>query len=249
MINLLLNYSATIDIIALGFLLLLALFGLIQGFTKTFFTFFGSVIAIILAISLSSPLINIMQEKFNVVSTMSNNVSGLVNNIFGKNLMETKLSEATPNFLSNANISSVITYIILSVKNKGFATQEATIGDVICPTIAYYIVLLISVVVLYIIIKILFRIIWKIVKKAYKCKCVAKFDRFLGFALGLIYGIIVLELIILIIGILPFGFMQNLYSNIQNSSVASFVENLNVLGLFTSKIINTNIIELVLNMI
>ena len=96
MLNLLLsNLSATIDIIALALILILALFGLIQGFTKTFFSLFGTAIALLIAIILSPTVINFLQNNFNSVSHMSDNVYGLVNNIFGKELMQLKLSEAT----------------------------------------------------------------------------------------------------------------------------------------------------------
>ena len=246
MLNLLLsNLSATIDIIALALILILALFGLIQGFTKTFFSLFGTAIALIIAISFSPTIINFLQNNFNSVSHMSDNVYGLVSNIFGKELMQLKLSEATATNLYSAGIGGVLVKIILSVKDNGSISQDATVSDVICPTFAYYILLIISVVILFIILKIIFRLISKIVKKAYKSKGIARLDRVLGVALGILHAIILSELFILIISILPFGFMQDLYSAIQSSAVASFLENINILGLLTDKLIDANIIDVV----
>ena len=246
---LLTNLSATIEIIALALLLILALYGYLQGFTKTFFSLFGTIIALILAISLSSPAISYMQDKFGVVSTMSKNVSSLVNNIFGKELMQTKLSEATANYLNSAGISGVLIKIILSVKNEQSFAEDTVVGDVICPTIAYYIVLIIAVLILYIIIKLIFRIIGKIVKKAYKSKGVALTDRMLGLVLGILHGIIVIELLILLISVLPFGFAQNLYAGIKGSSIASFIERINLVGMLSDKIISTNVIKIILSII
>ncbi len=243
------NLSATIDIVALALLLIIALYGLIQGFTKTFFSLFGSVIALFLAIALSTPVINYLQDKFYVVSTMSNNISGLVQDIFGKDLMRTKLSGATSSLLNGAGISGALVNIIISVKNKNVYPDDATVGDVVCPTIAYYIVLIIAVVALFVLIKLIFRIISKIVKKAYKSKSIARVDRFLGLALGLLYGIIVSELIILAISVLPFSFTQNIYIALQSSSIASFIEDINLLGLLTKKIIDTNIINVILKLL
>ncbi len=250
MINLLLsNVSATIEIIALALLLILALHGYLQGFAKTFFSLFGTAIALILAIVLSSPAISFIQDKFGVVSSMGKNISGLVNNIFGKELMQTKLSDATANYLNSAGISGALIKTILSVKSKHAFSKDAVVGDVICPTIAYYIVLIIAVFILFILIKLIFRIISKIVKKAYKSKGVARIDRVLGLALGLLHGIIVIELLILLIGVLPFGFAQNLYVGIKGSSTASFIEQINLVGLLTDKIINANVINTILSMI
>lgn len=250
MTNLLLaNLSATIDIIALALILLLALFGLIQGFIKTFFSLFGTTIALFIAIYLSPTIINFLQNNLNCVSDLANNISGTVSNIFGKELMQTKLSEATALNLYSAGIGGVLVNIILSVKDVSTVSKNATVSDVICPTFAYYIWLIISVVILFIMLKIIFRIISKIVKKAYKSKSVARVDRFLGFALGVFYAIIVAELIILIISVLPFDFMQDIYVGIKDSTVASFLENINILGLITNKLIDANIIDVVSKLI
>ncbi len=248
MINLLLsNFSATIDIIALLIILFLALYGLIEGFTKTFFTLFGTVFALLIAILISSPVINFLQDEFGVISSMANNVSGLANKLLGKELMQTKLSQATEGSLISAGISGLFIKIIFSVKNKANVSSDATISDVICPTIAYYIVLIISVVALVILIKILFKIISKMVKAAYKSKSVAKIDRILGLILGFVYSIIIIELIILVVGVLPFGITQELYISIQESSFASIIEKIDLLGFVIDKTVNLNIIDIILN--
>ena len=243
------NLSATIDIVALALLFILALSGLMQGFTKTFFSLFGTAIALILAIIISPSIVNFLEDKFYAVSEMANNVSVPITNIFGSKLMQTKLSEATVGYLNNAGIGGALLNIILSVKDKSSVSGNVTISEVICPTIAYYIVLIISVVVLFIILKILFRTISKIVKKLYKSKTVARVDRILGLALGILHAIIVSELIILIISVLPLTFTQELYAGIQASSVAKFLEDINLLGLLTDRIINSNIIDTVLKML
>ena len=250
MLNLLnANLSATIDIIALVLIIIFALYGLIEGFSKTLFTFFGTIIAIIVAILISSPIIKCMEENLGIVSNMANNISSPLNNLFGKGLMQTKLVDVNAQTLYSAGISGIFVKIVLSVKNKGNFDANATVSDVISPTIAYYIVLIISVVILFIVLKILFKFISKIAKKAHKSKSIATIDRILGLVLSLLYIIIVIELIITIVGVIPFSFTQNLYASMQASKIVNAIEKLNVLSFLTDKIVNTHIIDMIISTI
>ena len=250
MISLLLSIpSATIDIIALSLLGILALFGLIEGFTKTFFTFFGTIVAIFIAILLSTPVINWLQDAFGVLTTMSSNVSNIATDLFGKELMQTKLSVANEGLLNSAGISGLFISIILSIKGIDSVPESATVSDVVCPTFAYYIVLIITVVVLYILLKIIFSIISKIVKKAYISKSVAGVDRLLGLILGLLYGIIIIETIISIASVIPISFAQDLCTSIQTSSATKFIQDIDLIGFITKNIVDVNIVETITKMV
>ena len=250
MLNLLnTNLSATIDSIALVLIVIFALYGLIEGFSKTLFTFFGTIIAIIVAILVSSPIIKSLEENFGTVSNMANNISGPLNNLFGKGLMQTKLADVNSQTLYSAGISGIFVKIVLSVKSKGNFDANATVSDVISPTIAYYIVMIISVVILFIVLKILFKAISKMVKKAHKSKSIATIDRILGLVLSLLYIIIVIELIITIIGVIPFSFAQDLYTSMQASKVIHTIKNLNILGFLTDKIVNAHIVDMIISTI
>ncbi len=250
MLNLLIaNLSATIDIVALILIIIFALYGLMEGFSKTLFKFFGTIIALVLAIILSSTITKYLQETLNIVSNMAKNISSPLSNLFGKELMQTKLADVSTQSLGVAGISGIFVKIILSVKNKGNFNSEATVSDVLCPTIAYYIVLIISVVVLFILLKILFKFIGKIVKKAYKNKSVATLDRVLGLALSVLYIVIVIEVATSIVGVLPFSFAQNLYASIQASKVIGVIQDINLLGFFTNKIVNAHIVGTIVEII
>ncbi|MBE7081251.1 MAG: CvpA family protein [Clostridiales bacterium] len=250
MLNLLnANLSATIDIIALVVIIIFALYGFIEGFSKTLFTFFGTIIAIIVAVLVSSPVIKCLEENFGTVSNMANNISSPLNNLFGKGLMQTKLADVNSQTLYSAGISGIFVKIVLSVKSKGNFDANATVSDVISPTIAYYIVLIISVVILFIVLKILLKFISKMAKKAHKSKGVATIDRLFGLVLSLLYIIIVIELIVTIVGVVPFSLTQDLYASMQASKIVNTIQDLNIFGFLTDKIINTHIIDMIISTI
>ena len=69
------NLSATVDIVALIFVGVFALWGLIRGFTKTFFSAFGTMLSLLFAVLLCSTVANFLQEKFALVTTISESVS------------------------------------------------------------------------------------------------------------------------------------------------------------------------------
>ena len=62
--------------------------------------------------------------------------------------------------------------------------------------------------------------ILNIIKKYYKIKLVKKLDMSLGCVLGFFSGIIYYETLVMIIGAIPVGAMQDLYVLLQNSAVS-----------------------------
>lgn len=221
MLNLLAsNGSAVINVIALVFVLGFALYGLIRGFAKTFISMFGTIFSILFAILLCSSVATFLESKFSFVSTLSNSLTGVIGNIFGKEAMDIPLSYATEETMRTAGVNGLLIKLVLSIKANGTYPPETTLGQVICPTFAYYIVLIISVLALFIVFKIIFIVIGNIIRKAYNIKIVERLDRTFGFVLGFISGVIYFETIVMIIGAIPIGALQELYVLIENSSVA-----------------------------
>lgn len=243
MINLLSsNFSATIDIIALILILFFAMYGAIKGFTKTFFSLFGTFIGLLFAVILSPSVVKFMQNEFNVVKDLSNEISGVVSKFFSKDVLSMKISDATKGSLTSAGLSGYVASIILSYK-KGSYPPQTSVGDVLNPTFAYYIVLIISMVVLFIIFKLIFAVVCAIMKNAHKNKKIARFDKTLGFFLGIINGIINLELIIMLISIIPLNFFQNIYINIQLSTFTKIIQDINLFELIITEISQTNLLN------
>ena len=185
-----------------------------------------------------------MQSEHNLIGNFSNDLSGIVSKLFGNNVLSMKISDASKSNLSFSGISGYVASIILSLQTSSYP-PETTVGQVLCPTFAYYIVVIISVAVLFIIFKIIFAVICAIIKDAYKNKKIEKYDKTLGFFLGLVNGIINLELVIMIISIIPLGFFQNIYLNIQLSIITKFIEDINLFELIITSISRGNVVEVI----
>ncbi len=242
------SLCATIDIIALIFILVFALHGAIKGFTKTFFSLFGTFIGLLLAVLLAPSVVKFMQSKHGLISSFANELDGVVTNLFGKNVLSIKISDANKATLTSAGLGGYIASIILSLKTGSYS-PDATVGDALCPTFAYYIVLILSVVVLFILFKLIFAVLCSLVKDAYKNKKVEKFDKTLGFFLGIVHGIIIFELVIMIISIIPLNFFQNIYANIQISTIAKFIADINMFNLIITAISQNNVINIIISTI
>ncbi len=239
--------SATVDIVALIFIGVFALWGLIRGFTKTFFATFGTMLSLLFAVLLCSTVANFLQEKFALVTTVSESVGGALTDAFGAELMNSTLRDVSAGHLKDAGLNGLLAELILSMQTE--LPLDTTLNKVICPTISYYIVLIISVIALFIIFKIIFFLLGEIVKKSYKNRTIARLDKLFGFALGLIHGIISLELLIMAISIIPIPALQDVYLAIQTSVFANFIEDINLFNLIINSVIKSDAFDFVKNLI
>lgn len=214
--------SATANIVALVFVLGFTLYGFIRGFAKTFVSMFGTILSLLFAILLCGSVANFLQNKFSLVSNIAGKLGNVLTNIFGDTVMNTTLGNASEANLQDAGLSLIVINLIMTFKGDNTLPTDTTLNNIICPTFAYYIVLIISIVGLFIVFKLIFIVIGNIVKNMHDVSIVAKVDKSLGLALGLVSGIIYLEMIIMVIGAIPIGGIQNLYATIINSPIPKF---------------------------
>ena len=243
------NYSAIVDIVALVFIFIFALWGCMRGFTKTFFAVFGKIIALILAVLLAPTAANFLQEKFSVVTSLSGSVNGVLTSMFGEQIMGVTLEQATSDYLSSAGLAGFIIEIILTLRADTSVPTSTTLAQIVAPTFAYYIVVIICVIAFYIIFRLIFFFISEIINKWHKWKPIASIDESLGFALGIINGIISLEFLILAIKIIPIALFQDIYAAIQTSTVAGFIENINVFSIIINSLSTFNITSVIKGLI
>lgn len=243
------NYSAMADIVALLFLALFALFGFIRGFAKSFLSVFGTIIAIVLAVLLAPALTELLQTLFSLINVVADSISGVLSNIFGEQLMNMDLSQASEEVLASSGLAGFIVKIVFQVKSDGEIPLDTTLNQIIGPTFAYYVVLIISAVVLFVLFKILFIVLRKVVKLAYAFPLVKNVDKLLGAVFGFVNGIFNLELVILAISIIPIALFQDIYAGIQASILANFIEDINLYGLLLNALSNQNIIDAIKNAI
>ncbi len=239
------NISAIVDIVALVFVVVYAIFGIIKGFTKTFFAMFGTFLGLILAAALAPFMARFIESKLAWISALTESLSGVLDNFFSRDLSTMLVSSANEQTLEKMGLGGFLIKTVLSAKTSAEIPADSTVMDVIYPTFAYYIVVIISLIALFIIIKLIFFIIGEIVKKHYTNKKIKALDRVLGFVIGIFHGIIVVEMIIMIISIIPVGFFQNVYTGVQLSTFASFLEKINLFRLISS----INLVDSVLMLI
>ena len=215
--------SATISVIVLVIIAFFSLYGFIRGFARTFISIFGTILSILFAILLCTSVASFLESHYSFVSFMSDKLGGVLGSIFGEEIMNMPLEYAAEQTLKDAGLSSLVIKLILSFKSNSAIPSDTALNQLICPTFAYYLVLIISAIGLFIVFKLIFFCISKIVKRWHDIKLVAKIDKSLGLVLGFVSGIIYVETFIMIIGAIPIGFMQDFYNTILSSPVAYFI--------------------------
>ncbi len=193
MLNLLLkDFSAIINNIALIYLLISALKGLAKGFAKTIFSILKKSVALGIAIVLSPTVINYMQDNYNTVSILTKTIFVPINNLFGKELMQTSLSDINAYKLISAGISGELLNILSLAKTSSLSQKSKSVGEIISMFTAYHIHLAIITAIIFILTIVAIHIIIKVVNNPRTYGPVFVVDKLLGLVLGLFCGIIII---------------------------------------------------------
>lgn len=244
------NVSAIVDVVALSVIIIFAVWGFMRGFVKTFFSAFGTILSLLLAIILAPSVINFLQDKYSFIDTVSSGLEGTLSGYFGKEVMNLTLKEASREVLAGAGLTGFILDIIISVQADGAISRDAKLSQIICSTFGYYLAFIICVICLFVVFKLIFKLISEIVKKRHEQgKGFIKLDKVLGFALGFIHGIIVLEFAIIAIKTIPLAFMQELYVGVQASTFAGVIEKISLFNLLIGLLTRVNVVGFIKNLL
>lgn len=222
------SVGGIIDVVAIAIIVLFSILGIKNGFVKTFVKVFGTIISLLLAVMLCSKCANFLENQFGLVSAITEKVSGVVTNIFGDQIANTTLNEAVDSKLSELGLSSLFTKIILEAKADTSIPLDTTLNQIISPALSFYIACGISIIVLFIIFKILLFILGDITSKLGAFNLLGATNRLLGFALGLLQSVVIIQIALFIINIIPLEFMQKISLEISNSSVVRFIDKINI---------------------
>ena len=235
--------GAILEGLALIVFIVSVIVGAKQGFIKSLISTFGSLLSLIFAVLLCSSVAKFLENKFSLVTTISSKLTGILTGVFGEELMSTPLSLATEDVLSeNFNLSLYLVRIILSIKSSDIA-PDTTLSNIICPVFAYYIVCILSVILLYILFRILFFIIGEIVKKLHSNKVIGTTDTVLGLVFGAIKGIITINFALMILGIIPLGFVQNFVGATSDTIFVNIISKLDIVSLILKAMASVNITD------
>ena len=239
------SLSAVIDVVALSLIVVFGVLGLKDGFVKTFVKVFGTIISLFLAVMLCSQCANFLESQFGFISSLTEKVSGVVSNIFGEQLVNTTLSQAVEGQLSELGLSGWLIKIVMQAKSDGSIPLDTTLNQIISPVLSYYIACGISVIVLFIIFKILLFILGDMSKKMSALKIVGALNKILGLLLGVIRCVVYIQIAIIVINILPIGFVQSFSVGIENSSIAGFINRINVFDIIIKSFSKLDIISFI----
>ncbi len=235
--------GAILEGLALIVFIVSVIVGAKQGFIKSLISTFGSLLSLIFAVLLCSSVAKFLENKFSLVTTISSKLTGVLTGMFGEELMSTPLSLATEDVLSeNFNLSLYLVRIILSIKSSDIA-PDTTLSSIICPVFAYYIVCILSVILLYILFRILFFIIGEIVKKLHSNKVIGTTDTVLGLVFGAIKGIITINFALMILGIIPLGFVQKFVGATSDTIFVNIISKLDIVSLILKAMASVNITD------
>ena len=235
----------TVDIVAIVFVLIFAISGLIKGFTKLFFKAVGTIVSLLLAFLLCASVADFLESQFSLVTSLGGKLEGILSKAFGAELMNTTLEQAINNGIGDLPIGELLMPIIKSFAEDSSIPTTVTLNQIICPTFAYYLVMILSAIVLFIIFKIVFWIIYKVVSSLQKIGAVALADKLLGLALGFICGAVYLELAIMVMGVLPFGFIQDICAVFAETTFVALVQKIGLFGIILNFISSNDIIGFV----
>ena len=233
--------SAIIDIVALALIVLFAVLGFKRGFAKTFVATFGIILSLLFAILLSGVTAKFLESEFSWTTKIADGISGSLSSVFGKELMETTIEQASNTSLKNAGLSGLIIKMVIGIKSNEIM-PTLSLGQIISTTFAYYITVLIAVIILYILFRVALFLFAELIFKAHKFWIIKTADRELGALLGIIRGIIIVQIIILIVDILPFVFFNNISVAINKAPVTGFISKINIFKIILSALSDTSYI-------
>ena len=241
--------GAILEALALIIFIVSIIVGAKQGFIKSLISTFGSLLSLIFAVLLCSSVAKFLENRFSLITTISSKLTGVLTGIFGEELMNTPLSLATEDVLSEQfNLSLYLIRIILSIKSSDIS-PDTTLSSIICPVFAYYIVCILSVIILYILFRIIFFLIGEIVKKMHSNKFIGTTDTLLGLVFGALKGIITINFALMIIGIIPIGFVQNFVGAVSDTIFVKIISKIDVVSLILKAMASVNLTDIIVGII
>lgn len=217
-----------------------------KGFVKTFFGVFGGFFSLLFAVLLCGSVAKTVETHFQLITKLSVKLNGTLCKVFGDELMNTPLSEA-------GNLTSgTAGWILNIIKNLGRLNevdQSTSLGSIICPIFAYYIIAILGAIVLFVLFKLIFFVIGEIVYKLHTFTAIRITDNVLGAVLGILRGVIIIQSILLLIKIIPATFTQNFIAEVPNTFIVKLLYNGNIFEQIVNAVLNSDITDIILSIL
>jgi len=237
--NLLVSAGLITDGIVAAIVLIFVLVGVKKGFIKSVLSFFGTIVALIVAFIFCKQFAGILDDKFSLLSKLA----GIVENTLDNNSkFAIELSAgAIQESLEAANIPGFIVSLIMQLPVVINNTYPAgtTVATLVAPVIANYILLLISFLGLFIIFKIVLIILKLFADSIKKVKIIDVVDKLLGLVVGVIEATIVIYISLTVISFFP-TVMSKPMQGINESQITKYLYESDILGKALAMVVDTD---------
>ena len=237
--NLLVSAGLITDGIVAAIVLIFVLVGVKKGFIKSVLSFFGTIVALIVAFIFCKQFAGILDDKFSLLSKLA----GIVENTLDNNSkFAIELSAgAIQESLEAANIPGFMVSLIMQLPVVINNTYPAgtTVATLVAPVIANYILLLISFLGLFIIFKIVLIILKLFADSIKKVKIIDVVDKLLGLVVGVIEATIVIYISLTVISFFP-TVMSKPMQGINESQITKYLYESDILGKALAMVVDTD---------
>lgn len=218
-----------------------------KGFVKTFFTVFGGFFSLLFAVLLCGSVAKTLESHFGLITTFSAKINGSLTGIFGDQIMNTPLSESGS--VSDRGIAGWILDLAKKLGGTGEIEGTTTLGEIICPVFAYYMVAILGAIVLYIVFRLIFFVIGEIVHKLHAFTAIRVTDNVLGAVLGVLRGVIIVQGLLMIIKFIPLSFCQQIIAEIPSTFLIRILYEGNIFEQIINALLNSNLTDFIISLV
>lgn len=236
MFNALLASGAAVNAAVIGIIAVFALFGFVKGFASMLLKFLAGLVSLILALLLCGRCADVLNNLFSLTDALAEKLAVSLPNVFGAELTALPVSAFTEGTAEGAPLPKFVVNLLLKLAGDGSVPAETAVIDVLAPAFAYYISAVIGFFVTYILLRILFFLLSRLFKNVNNIPLLGAANRLLGFALGAVQGFLAVYVLLSLIGVLPFAFLDRFKDLLASSAVASGIMNINVFGIILGSV-------------
>ncbi len=194
--------ASVADIIAIIVLCIFAGVSAKKGFVKCIFGLLSTIIAIILASLLMKTFVRITGGLFGLEGVLYGSFKGTLEKVsaFAIDISSSGIRET----MEQQNLPAFIIDLVVENIGNEMVAQGTTLATMIAQTVAEFATNAIAFLALFLIFKILFKILSAIISGIIeKLPVVSTVNSLLGFAVGVVQGLLVLSLVVLVLGLIP----------------------------------------------
>lgn len=232
-----------VDIAIIGIILLFAIVGLLKGFMKTLLSFAGVVLALVVAVLLTKPVVAALSGS-NLETLIAEKVLTVLSGMGDLMTTEIPSYEVLVEVLSQSLPMSVAQSLAESVAGMIGSSADQTLAQLLTPGITNIFMNFIVFIALFVILMIVFAILKSIAKAFKSIKLIDFVDKILGFVLGAAMGVLFIYVVMMLLTLLTgVEGVDTLIDMIVSSSIGNVMYNHNLISILFKQLLDTGTID------